>query len=90
MKRTMLFLASLLLAGCGATRPADPPAPIVTEVRIPVRVECIEEVPKRPDLVTDEELLQLDDGDFVTALHIDRLRRDGYEAQLEAAVEGCL
>ncbi|WP_137719363.1 hypothetical protein [Methylobacillus flagellatus] len=59
-------------------------------VEIPVPVSCIDQIPARPQLITDAELMELQPGQFVTALHVDRLKRDGYQANLEALLEGCL
>lgn len=83
-----LAILAVLASGCSML-PTDPPAPMVTTVQVPVAMSCIDTVPARPALISDADLLALPEGNFVTALHIDRLRRDGYEAQLEALIEGC-
>lgn len=74
---------SALLAGCLHT----PTVPDV--VRVPVRVPCITSVPVRPALAADAELAALDDYALVISLARDRRLRQGYEAELEAALEGC-
>ncbi len=79
------FLISLLLTGCETLSPK----PIVTEVKIPVRVKCLGEVPQKPNLITDAELIQLDPAKFVTELHKDRIQRDIYMTLLESAIAGC-
>lgn len=75
------FLASLLvLAGCSAT---------LTQVRVPVPIECREEVPERPQMPT--ERLQQGGGldDFVRAATAEIERREGYELRLRAALQAC-
>lgn len=86
MKRIVLLVSTICLAGCESL----PVAPQVTEVKIPVQVKCLGDVPKKPKLITDAELLQLDYAQFVMALHKDRLERDIYEIQLEIAIAGCI
>jgi len=73
----------LVLTGCanGPTVPA--------EVRVPVPVPCVETVPSRPSMMSDGELMALDDYGLVVALARDRRIRQGYEAELEAVVAGC-
>lgn len=77
------FLASLLvLAGCGAT---------TSQLRIPVPVECREEVPERPQMPTEQLACSwpkcLDE--FVQAATAEIERRDGYELRLVAALQAC-
>ena len=86
MKRIVLLMSTICLAGCESL----PVTPQVTEVYKTVQVKCLGEVPKKPKLITDAELLQLDYAQFVTALHKDRLERDIYERQLETAIAGCI
>lgn len=81
--RTLLLSSMLLLVGCVHS----PTVPDV--VRVPVPVRCVESVPERPELVSDAELLSLDDYGLVVSLARDRRQRQGYEAQLEAVIEGC-
>lgn len=73
----------LLLAGCSSV----PTAP--KEVRIPIPVSCIERPPTKPSMLSDAELLALDDYGLVIALARDRRIRQGYEAELESAIEAC-
>jgi len=82
--RATVMLAALgLLAGC-ETIPVAP-----KEVRVPVTVPCIEQAPQRPSMMSDQELLALDDYGLVVALARDRRIRQGYQAVLESVVEGC-
>lgn len=76
-----LLATSLLLVGCAS--------PIPQEVRIPVPVPCVEHPPERPSMLSDSELLALDDYGLVIALARDRRIRQGYEAELEATIAGC-
>jgi len=78
------YLAVLLLAGCASL----PDAPTV--VKVPVSVPCLSELPARPALVTDAELLQMPDAAFVLALAADRLERGKYMAVTEALLAGCV
>lgn len=82
MRSSALALV-VVLAGC-ASGPEIP-----REVRVPVPVPCIDEAPVRPSLLTDAELLALDDYGLVIALARDRRVRQAYELALEAAIAGC-
>lgn len=80
----MKYLLILLLTGCGLA------APKVQTVNIPVIQPCILFAPVKPSLISDAELLKMIDGNFVTALHIDRLKRQSYETELEAVIKACV
>ena len=86
MKAIILVIA-LALAGCGGIEAEKPRASI--KVDMPIPTSCIKETPKHPDFVTDIKLNAMSAYQFVTALFVDRLQRDGYEAQLEAALDAC-
>jgi hypothetical protein len=60
------------------------------EIKIPIPVSCITQLPARPYFITDEELEKMKDGNFVTALNLDRLKRQSYELELEAILTACL
>lgn len=69
-----------LLSACQAT---------TGQVRVPVPVECREEVPDRPQMST-EQLLPGDGLDaFVQAATAEIERREGYELRLRAALQAC-
>lgn len=72
----------LLLAGCGGLT-------IPKEVLLPTPVSCIKEMPLKPLFITDVELQKLPDSDFILSLGEDRLRRKGYEKELEAVLVAC-
>lgn len=74
---------ALGLAGC-ANGPTIP-----TEVRVPVPVPCVGSPPVKPPMLSDAEMLALDDYALVIALARDRRLRQGYEATLQAVVEAC-
>jgi hypothetical protein len=76
----------LALTGC-----ASQGVTIPREVRVQVPVPCVAptDVPQRPELMSDGEMLALDSYRAIWALWGDRLERQGYEAKLEAVVQGC-
>lgn len=78
--------SALALIGC-----ASAPLQIPKEVKVEVPVACIAAAdrPERPTLLSDAELLALDDYRRTWALWGDRLERQGYESKLEAVAEGC-
>ena len=80
----MRYLSVLLLSGCSLLPPK------VQEIQIPVIIPCVKYSPVKPNLISDADLRKLDDGNFVTALHLDRLQRQSYEAELEAVIAGCV
>lgn len=78
------FLIALLLAGCNGI--PKPP----TEVLLPVPVQCYDRMPDKPQLATDADLAKMDDYGFVLRLAKDRLEAQGYIAELEAKLVGCV
>lgn len=81
----LFILPCLFLTSCATLFP-----PKTIEVKIPVAVSCIDVMPEKPDLISDAELWSYENGNFITALHVDRLQRKSYEALLEAVLEGCI
>lgn len=79
----MKWLILLMLAGC-ATKP-----PTTQEVKVPVHVPCVGEVPVRPAYEFDNLTPAASDGDKVLALARDWPRGRKYEGQLEVVVAGC-
>jgi len=79
VKYAVLLLA---LSGCASTMPDT--------VMVPVPVPCIDEMPKRPALATDGDLLKLLDTAFIIALGIDRQQRVKYIGELEATLQACV
>lgn len=82
--RLAALAAVVLLAGCANS------APRVDVVRVPVPVPCLDRAPDKPTFLTDEAFATLPLGTFVTELWADRRDRQAYEAELEAAVAGCV
>lgn len=82
--RTLIIAMAAILAGC-AGQPTLP-----TETKIPVAVPCLSESVKKPDFITDADLIKLGDYDFVVTIAKDRKEREGYELLLEAALSGCM
>ena len=83
--RAIPIVALALLTGCAATLPAVP-----GEVRIPVPVACIDKLPDKPALFTDEQLAEMDDGRLVISLRIDQLNMRSYVAIVDALLLACL
>lgn len=77
-------IALLFLAGCATTKLPD-----VQRVEIPVPVPCKVAVPARPDFAVDH--LEIGSGIWrqMQALRAERLQRQGYEIELEAALQSC-
>lgn len=88
MPKSIIFVLLAILSGCSFTKTIPDP-PKVIEVKVEVPVKCLGPLPEKPDFITDAVLIMLTPGAFVTELHIDRLKRDMYMAQVEAAIEGC-
>lgn len=77
--------ALLLLSGCATTQIEYVPF----EVRVPIPVPCAVEPAPEPQWAT-EGLKKSDTlDDKAKALLAERVQRQGYEAKLKAAVEGC-
>lgn len=81
--RLMCF-AALILAGCAA-----PGAPVVTEVKVPVPVPCKMPTIARPVFAVEALPIGAGIWEQMQALRADRRQRQGYEIELEAAVDAC-
>lgn len=79
---TVVLLAAL--AGCGT------PAPITTEVRIPVPVKCATSMPAKPDYRTPKLSTGASEYEKITALALDWVDSRTYEVKLEAGLQACL
>jgi len=77
-----ISLLVIWLTGCGAT-------PVLTEVKIPVPVECREEMPERPAMPTEQVTEKPTLDQFTKAAMAEIERREGYEGQLRTALEAC-
>jgi hypothetical protein len=86
MRQLIAFaLMALVLAACTAV----PGAPAVQRVNIPVPVPCKVTMPDAPAWAVDALPLGSDIWQQMQALRAERLQRQGYEAELEAAVRAC-
>lgn len=84
--KSCVFIAMLSTYGC-STIPEPP-----KEVMIPVPVPCLSasDLPAKPDFVTDAALSVMTDGDLILSLAADRRQNQGYRAELEAVLTGCV
>lgn len=85
MNKIVTAVTAALLAGCTAL----PPAPVVTEIRVPVYQRCDAPVPVRPGFAVDALALGADIHAQMQALRAERRQRQGYERELETAVQAC-
>lgn len=86
-QRTVIAIVALAsLTACQSI----PDAP--TEVKIPYPVPCLTQadIPKSPDFVTDAALSAMTDGDLILSLAADRRQSQGYRAEMEAVIRGCV
>jgi hypothetical protein len=81
------YLPILLLTGCTFIKPFVKPE--IIEVQVPIVVPCISEAPTKPEFLTNEQLFEMKDGNFVYSLYADRLKRIGYINELESLLIGC-
>lgn len=88
IKNMMMIFAVICLTACVGL-PQRPEPPRTIEVKTKVPVQCLGPLPTKPDLIKDAALILLLPGAYVDALFYDRLDRDIYIAELEAAIEGC-
>lgn len=81
-----MLAALMVLAGCAT--PAQR-APDVQQVLIPTPVPCKLSTPTKPAFAVDA--LPVGSGVFrqMSALRAERKQRQGYEAELEAAIKSC-
>lgn len=73
-----------VLSGCAAQ-----PAPRVPQVHVPVPVPCQETEPTRPVMPTEALAVDVTLDAFAAAAIAEIERREGYEAQLRAALAAC-
>ncbi|RKP44695.1 hypothetical protein [Pararobbsia silviterrae] len=86
------LLCSAALAAC-ASGPAIAPAPVldvkVQTVDVPTPVACVDKVPDKPALLSDQDLLAGSGAQVVDQLWRDHVQRRDYEAVLEPIVSKC-
>lgn len=90
MKWIPLALAGcLVLTGCCTT--PDPITIVETvEVKVPVRVECPVEMPRRAAYAAEALTAESTDFDKIRALLVERRQRDTAEEELRALLAVCL
>lgn len=83
---TASYALVLLLAGCGTM------LPVPREVKIPVPVPCVDarDVPAKPPIATDADLLKLDDYQFTLTIWLDRRMLQQYSDLQAALLIGCV
>ena len=81
ISKPAVLAAALALADCGTTQ--------YTQVRVPVPVECKEQVPDRPAMPTEALHPGTPPWVLQRAALAEIDRREGYELQLRAALVAC-
>ena len=84
MRLTILIF--LLLAGC-----ASIPNTIhdVKDVKIAVKEKCVEALPVKPQIHTEDEIKAMNDYEAAITLLLEHIMLRSYSAELEAALAGC-
>lgn len=85
MRVVLLGILALALSACAGSPPVVQPV----EVRLPVAVPCKAPTPTRPAFAVDALSLGAGIWEQMSALRAERLQRQGYETELEAAVKAC-
>jgi hypothetical protein len=80
-KKLACAVLACLLTACGAT---------MQTVKVPVPVPCGAKVPDRPAMPTESLKPGAGLDAFVQAAAAEIERREGYEGELRAALEGCV
>ena len=84
MKWMAATCAAFLLSGCASAPPCEP-----AEIKIPIPVPCVNEIPNKPDSMMGQLPESATDFDKIQALTIDYLSQQQYIHSLEAVIEGC-
>lgn len=87
--RAMTIGLAIALAGCQSQHHMPAQEPRVVEVQVPVAVPCKTAPVARPAFAVDSLPLGAEIDEQMRALRAERKQRQGYEARLEAAVQGC-
>jgi hypothetical protein len=85
MRFVMLGILALALSACASSPPVVQPV----EVRVPVAVPCKTPTPSRPAFAVDALSLGAGIWEQMSALRAERIQRQGYILELEAAVKAC-
>lgn len=91
--RTPTWLFSIVMLGCAfmllSLLTACSSAPVLTEVKVPVPVECRESVPERPAMPTEGFTSKPTIDQFAVAAWAEIEIREGYETRLRQVAETC-
>lgn len=82
------MLAALSLIGCATTEPVI--NTVIQEVKVPVAVPCSVAIPVKPEYNFDKVTVDKDIYKKTQAILADRKLRQGYEVELEAALNSCV
>lgn len=85
----MKWILLLLLAGCQTPEPRILTIKEPIEIKVAVPVPCISDVPPRPALMKDQDILALGDYQAILALRRNLLQMEAYLAELQAILLGC-
>jgi hypothetical protein len=87
MKTWTILCLSVLLSACVASDPVKLPE----RIEVPVSVPCVDskDVPERPALRSDGELLSMDRYKRTLAMWEERRVREEYEKKQAAIIEAC-
>ena len=95
MKRQVAMLPLALLFGCAVQKPLPPKTVTLTktvEVKVVVPAPCLteSEVPQRPLMLTDDEILSIGSGEaVVSALRLRDIQKGAWAELLNAALIAC-
>jgi len=84
------LLGGLLVAVLTVLGPGCASRPATLEVKVPVYVSCVKEVPVRPTFASPSLPGDASEGEKVLALARDTLLHFKYEGQLVAIITGCM
>jgi hypothetical protein len=85
--KLLILLAAILLTGCTQTRTEYVHQPV--KVKVPVPIDCVDEVAGPPEYATEALLAGASDAEVVRALLLERNQRAATEGRLRALLEGC-
>ena len=75
----------LLLAGCAAT-----PTAIPIKIQVPVPCLTTNDLPIRPQISSDADLLKMADGDLILSVAADRIALRAYAGEMDAVIQACI
>lgn len=81
-----IFSCFVYMTGCATNQPKPP----FVEIKIPVRISCVESVPVKPAFKSEAELKAMNDNRLANTLLFERITGQIYMGELEAVVAGCI